>query len=650
MVGNNMVPGRYATAFVVAAALTIALQGIVQSPRPATAAAEAPAPEPAATPRTVIAEVYTGTWCFFCYFSGEALRVLEPQYSRDQLAIIEWHYSDAYEPVDGSITDRMNVYNIQAFPTLVVDGDGANKYEGGSDNASMIQAYKSMLDSALPKASPVEISQSVALSGSSVSVKVDAKATASLKSKLVVVVVAVVENLAVFDQGHWVGWVGRSMPLKKQVDLSSPQSVSATATLHASWDPAKTAIVSYVQDSVDNLILQGKWTAVGGGGGGGNDTQPPQISSVSHSPAAPNDLDIVTVSANIADNTFVKTSDLVYDDGSGPKTAAMTPSSGAYSAKVGPFAAGKTVAYHVEASDTAGNKAASPPASFLVSASSKKDTMPPSVAAPTVVPVDPDDTQTVTISAKITDDVAVASGSIEYVVGGGATQTSPMTAAGDSYSAIIGPFPAAAAVSAVVAGTDTSGNIGRSAPVTFTVKASPPNTDVALAAGGIALSEPEPIVGQQLTVEVTVKNDGPGEASSVALRLFDGGAKIGEVTIPTVASGGESTATFGWKPVVAGKRTLTAFVDPDRKLKDPDRANNKASLLVDVKPKSGPGGGVAPSSPSSGIDPGSLVTAGAVAALAVGGLAAGVWFAGRRGRERRRSERFFEEPWREDRR
>jgi len=114
---------------------------------------EPPKPlSPAITTRSVLVELFTGTWCPPCQGAEGALDRLADEYPRTQLSILEWHDGDSFDPPDGSGDDRWAYYVATSgwFPSAWFDG--MNTYIGGSsdpDSPTTYTDYKNNIDNAL---------------------------------------------------------------------------------------------------------------------------------------------------------------------------------------------------------------------------------------------------------------------------------------------------------------------------------------------------------------------------------------------------------------------------------------------------------------------------------------------------------------------
>ncbi len=117
---------------------------------------------PAMTTRSVLVELFTGTWCMFCPGAEGALDRLANEYPQTQLSILEYHvgpsigYIDPFE-VPGNY-DRALYYSVSGYPTAVFDGIDVKS--GGStnpDDPTVYNDYKMRIDNRLPVPSPVTI-------------------------------------------------------------------------------------------------------------------------------------------------------------------------------------------------------------------------------------------------------------------------------------------------------------------------------------------------------------------------------------------------------------------------------------------------------------------------------------------------------------
>jgi len=91
-------------------------------------------------------------------------------------------------------------------------------------------------------------------------------------------------------------------------------------------------------------------------------------------------------------------------------------------------------------------------------------------------------------------------------------------------------------------------------------------------------SNPEPVVGETITVLLRVDNLGQAAAESFDVSLYDGnpsdeGELLQTVNL-TVPGEDEGIAAFTWTPIVPGPQRLFSLVDVGHVINDPDRSNN----------------------------------------------------------------------------
>ena len=95
---------------------------------------------------------------------------------------------------------------------------------------------------------------------------------------------------------------------------------------------------------------------------------------------------------------------------------------------------------------------------------------------------------------------------------------------------------------------------------------------------GIALSDLEPVAGESVTVDATLRNDGQTAADPSTMALYDGdpeagGTLVDEDTLP-VGAGGETAAALTWVPSAPGPYRLYAYGDEADVVDEYDEDNN----------------------------------------------------------------------------
>ena len=101
---------------------------------------------------------------------------------------------------------------------------------------------------------------------------------------------------------------------------------------------------------------------------GGEETvdNPPVISTVSHSPTTITSNDTITITAVVTDDNAITSVDLYWNDGTLHSKAMTLQTGNTYSATIGPFTAGTTVTYYIQAVDNAPQATTSDTYSFTV--------------------------------------------------------------------------------------------------------------------------------------------------------------------------------------------------------------------------------------------------------------------------------------------
>jgi len=93
-------------------------------------------------------------------------------------------------------------------------------------------------------------------------------------------------------------------------------------------------------------------------------------------------------------------------------------------------------------------------------------------------------------------------------------------------------------------------------------------------------SNPEPVVGETVTVTLQVQNLGQTAAGPFGLALYAGNPDDGGVLLQaanlTVSAGGQVAIPLTWTPTAAGSQRLFVVVDQGQAINDADRSNNLA--------------------------------------------------------------------------
>jgi thiol-disulfide isomerase/thioredoxin len=111
---------------------------------------------PVASPRIVLAEEFTGTWCPYCPGASGALERLEAKLGRDKLVVLGFHSGGRFGNPDSDA--RLAYYNISGIPTVIFNG--LYRKVGGNQNPndySIDQSYNGLYAVSSSRSSPVEI-------------------------------------------------------------------------------------------------------------------------------------------------------------------------------------------------------------------------------------------------------------------------------------------------------------------------------------------------------------------------------------------------------------------------------------------------------------------------------------------------------------
>jgi len=115
--------------------------------------------------------------------------------------------------------------------------------------------------------------------------------------------------------------------------------------------------------------------------------------------------------------------------------------------------------------------------------------------------------------------------------------------------------------------------------------------DLSVASSEVTVDPPNPAPTTNATITVIVRNLGEAPASNVEIAVYDGnpsvgGTLIGQVTLPGVVAGGDSTiTTMAWGVSNSlASHILYAIVDPAQVQSDRDRNNNTAVVPGIVSP------------------------------------------------------------------
>ncbi|HTB69654.1 MAG TPA: Ig-like domain-containing protein, partial [Solirubrobacteraceae bacterium] len=236
--------------------------------------------------------------------------------------------------------------------------------------------------------------------------------------------------------------------------------------------------------------------------------------------------------------------------GSPVRTIPVTPHGGAWSATPAEHLGDGTYTAQAEQSDQAGNTGKSAASTFIV------DTTPPAVS------LTPVGSPTNHPTPSFEGNAGVASGDVGEVrlniyAGGTATgspiRTVAVTPLGASWSTTLGEALADGTYTAQAEQADEAGNVGKSAPSTFTIDTTPPMVQVTSPANGSFINSVKPVISG-------TAGNASGDQPTVTVKIYEGATVSGSPTqtLGVTRSGG-SWSTGGSGPQLAeGTYTLQA--------------------------------------------------------------------------------------------
>ncbi len=194
---------------------------------------------------------------------------------------------------------------------------------------------------------------------------------------------------------------------------------------------------------------------------------PPGIGSLSYSPTSPTSSDAVNVSVTILDDGTILNATLYYkvDDGNWTSIL-MTASGSTYWAIIPAQPHGSVVTFYVVAYDNLEQRSQSAEASYTVS----DDVSPPTISSVSIDKASPTSSDSVTVTATVTDDMGVYNVTLYYSVDGGAWIAVTMSSIGSNqYTGTIPPQADGSVVTYYVVAYDTAGKSSQSAQQSYTV-------------------------------------------------------------------------------------------------------------------------------------------------------------------------------------
>lgn len=209
---------------------------------------------PAVTFRSVLVELFTGTWCMYCPGAEGALDRLAEENPQTMLSILEYHIGDSYEVTGNS--GRRAYYGNPAYPAAFFDG--VDSYVGGSENPDdpgVYNEYQTRIGMRMGVLSPFTITLTGSLGSTTGSITANITAIDDLPPALNLKARFVVYE----DHNYSVMSGGREYRLRYTVVENLPEEsftitkeqtlgFTKTFSLDPSWDLNKLGVCVFIQD------------------------------------------------------------------------------------------------------------------------------------------------------------------------------------------------------------------------------------------------------------------------------------------------------------------------------------------------------------------------------------------------------------------
>jgi hypothetical protein len=105
--------------------------------------------------------------------------------------------------------------------------------------------------------------------------------------------------------------------------------------------------------------------------------------------------------------------------------------------------------------------------------------------------------------------------------------------------------------------------------------------DFAVCPSDIKFSDPQPIEGEEVTIEATIHNLGSEGEIQVDVQFIDNGVEIGSVCAPYLPEFSIETVSINWT-ATGGTHNIQLKVNPNREINESDYTNNEASKTISV--------------------------------------------------------------------
>ncbi|MFQ6060823.1 MAG: Ig-like domain-containing protein [Thermoplasmata archaeon] len=217
------------------------------------------------TPRKVLLELFTATWCPGCPYADAAADMLSVDYGPERLSVIEYHVS----MLDSLSTDKTDArgqdygWSETGLPASWVDGvEDANSAEQLTVEY-LRSFYGDVIDRRLKTPSPIGISLSLTEHSRNLTVSVNfEKSLEIVISKPVFSRYVLFEN-SVVEEGEIYNYVARAIEERDFSYSDLPYSEDVVFYLDSSWNPSNMGVVVFVQIEQTEEVLQSASSVLG---------------------------------------------------------------------------------------------------------------------------------------------------------------------------------------------------------------------------------------------------------------------------------------------------------------------------------------------------------------------------------------------------
>ena len=104
----------------------------------------------------------------------------------------------------------------------------------------------------------------------------------------------------------------------------------------------------------------------------------------------------------------------------------------------------------------------------------------------------------------------------------------------------------------------------------------------------VSYSPVSPIAGQQVTINLTISNNGNADAKAFNVSMFVNGTKVADQRLEGLNVSSSQLITFKWTPTAAGTYEIKIVVDPENAVDESNETNNEVSFTISVTPSPTP--------------------------------------------------------------